>query len=54
MSVLEVKEGKLEEALTRARNALVMFHNIQGFECAIDVHSTVAEGLTSLGMSVPD
>jgi hypothetical protein len=54
MGITEAKEGKLEEALTRGRNSMVMFHNIEGFEYTIEVYSTISEALTLIGMSLPE
>ncbi len=54
LGISEIKEGKLEEALTRAGNIAVMFHDIEGFELSVDVWSTLTEAMTSIGMSPPE
>lgn len=54
MGITEVKEGKLEEALTRTRESMVMFHSIKGFEYKVEVYSTVTEALGLIGMSLPE
>jgi hypothetical protein len=54
MGITEVKAGKLEEVLDRARNMMTMFNDIVGFESTLDVYMTLAEGLGSLGMSMPE
>ncbi len=53
MIISEVKEGKLEEAWTRARNRVTMFIDVEGVEYSLDLHATAAEGFSSLGMSLP-
>jgi hypothetical protein len=54
MGITEIKEGKLEEALTRFRESMVMFHDIEGFEYSIEVYMTVVEALGLIGMSLPE
>jgi len=53
MSVYDIKEGKLEEALKIARSALAMFQPIDGYESKVEVWSTAAEGFEAIGMQVP-
>jgi hypothetical protein len=50
----EVKEGKLEEALTRTANMMVMFHGIEGFEYSTQIYYKVEEALEMIGMSLPE
>ncbi len=54
MVVSEVKEGKLEEALTYTGNQMAMFQDIVGFEYATRVYSLVTEALAMIGMSLPE
>ena len=54
IGISEVKEGKLEESLTRIGNMMVMFQSIAGFESSIDIYYTVTEALTMIGMSSPE
>lgn len=54
MGITDVKEGKLEEALSRSRESMVMFHDIEGFEYSIEVYMTVVEALAMIGMSLPE
>ena len=54
VGIVEVKEGKLEEAYTRAVNMMVMFQNIAGFEYTMDICFKVEEALTLIGMSLPE
>ena len=54
INVSEIKEGKLEEALTYSGNQMAMFHDIVGFEYATRVYSLVTEALAWLGMSLPE
>ena len=53
ISVVEVKEGKLREALDFAGNRMRMFNDIKGFNYKTRIWTTVAEGLEGLGMSLP-
>jgi hypothetical protein len=50
INITEVKKGKLDEALTRAANAMAMYRNVKGYSYAIDVYLTVEEALASVGM----
>ena len=54
LGISEVKEGKLEEALARAVNLMVMFQNIEGFEYTTEIHYKVEEALALIGMSPPE
>lgn len=54
LSILEVKPGKLEEALELVQKRMVMFHEIEGFEYSMEVQSTAAETLALIGMSAPE
>lgn len=54
IEIIEVKEGKLEENLTHYSNALVMYHNIEGFRYKIEVWSTMVEAMGMLGMKPPE
>jgi hypothetical protein len=51
--ISDVKEGKLEEALRRAGDFMVMFHNIAGFEYTVEVNSKVEEAMSAIGMDMP-
>ncbi|NVL91372.1 MAG: hypothetical protein HWN69_10390 [Desulfobacterales bacterium] len=53
VSVSEVKEGKLEEALTRVGTQMTMFQSIEGFEYSIELWSTVEEAMTAIGQKMP-
>jgi hypothetical protein len=53
LSVIEPKEGKVEEALRRVRDEMVMFLPIEGFEYSIDNYGTVSEAMATIGMSLP-
>ncbi|MFX0027594.1 MAG: hypothetical protein ACFE8B_00165 [Candidatus Hermodarchaeota archaeon] len=53
ISVMEVKEGKLEEAWKWAGNRLAPFQNIKGFEYEIRLWSTLAEGLEGSDYTLP-
>ena len=53
MSVMEAKEGKLEEALRWVGKRMTPFQNIKGLEYKIRIWSTIIEGLETIGMSLP-
>jgi len=53
LSVMDVKEGKLEDALTWIGSRMLLFQSIKGYEYKVRVWSTVVEALESLGMSLP-
>jgi hypothetical protein len=54
LGITEVKEGKLEEALNRARSVMVMYHNIKGYEYSVAVYATVSEALAFVDMELPE
>ncbi|MFX0045368.1 MAG: hypothetical protein ACFE8Z_05940 [Candidatus Hermodarchaeota archaeon] len=45
------KEGKLEEALSRTIQRMVMYHDIEGYEYSVEIQNTIDEALTYIGMS---
>ena len=53
MTILDVKQGKLEAAIERSRNAMAMYNSIVGVEYSIQLQSTVEEALASVGSSLP-
>jgi len=53
MTILDVKEGKLEATLERSRNAMSMFMGIPGIEYSVRVHLKVEEALATVGKSLP-
>jgi hypothetical protein len=52
--IAEVKEGKLNEALTRQQNAMIMYHDLEGYEYTIEVCFTVVEAMGMIGMKAPE
>ena len=54
IGITEVKEGKLEEAMTRATNSAVMYSSIAGFEWSVEVWYTVAEAYAAIGKTPPE
>ena len=50
--IIEVKEGKLEEALNRTVNMMVMFQSVEDFEYTTEIYYKVEEALTLIGMSL--
>ena len=53
LSIMEVKEGKLQEAITWVGNRMFGFQSIKGFEYKTRIWSTVVEALQPLGMTFP-
>jgi len=53
LNVAEVKQGKLEDALKRTTNMMVMFQSIPGFRYSAQVYQKVEEALATIGMSLP-
>jgi len=54
IAITLVKEGKLEEALTRASATVNLYASIPGFESSVEVWSTVEEAYTSIGQTPPE
>jgi len=52
-SVMEVKEGKLEEASRWVSKRLTPFQSIKGLEYKIRIWNTIVEALENIGMSLP-
>ena len=48
------KEGKLEEALSRTIQSMVMYHDIEGYEYSVEVQFTVYEALAFIGMGTSE
>lgn len=53
LTVTQVNEGKLEEALNNANNQIAFFLDIEGYEASLEVWGTVQESLAALGMKMP-
>ncbi|MFX0040632.1 MAG: hypothetical protein ACFFCY_07585 [Promethearchaeota archaeon] len=53
MSMMEAKEGKLEDALKWVGERMRPFQKIKGFEYKTRLWSTIVEALESIGMSFP-
>ena len=53
IGIVEVKEGKLEKAFDRAINEMALFLSIVGFEYSIDIYTSAAEAMATIGMSLP-
>jgi len=54
IGIMDVKEGKLEEAILRQQNIQVMYHKIEGYRYKIDVWWNPAEALAMIGMKAPE
>lgn len=53
LAVIEVKAGKLEEAVDRTIREMAMYLPIEGLEYSIDTWATVSEAMSSISMSMP-
>jgi hypothetical protein len=53
ISILKVKEGKLDEALMRTQNGMVPYHDLEGYEYTIDIFFDVVEALEMIGLKHP-
>ncbi len=54
LGIVDVKEGKLEDALKQTVNMMVMFQSIQGYRYTTEIHYKVEEALALIGMSLPE
>ena len=54
ISVMEVKQGKLEDALKWARKRMRLFQTIKGLEYDMRLWNTLAEALEGTGRSPPE
>lgn len=54
VSVVEVKQGKLEEAWAWAHKRMRLFHSIKGLEYDLRLWSTLTESLERGGRSPPE
>ena len=54
LSIYRVKEGKLEEALTRTTTQLYEYKNIEGYEFDIKVWMTFPEAAAIAGIPSPE
>jgi len=54
LSIVEVKEGKLEDALKQTINRMVMFQSIPGYRYSTEIHYKVEEAFALIGMSLPE
>jgi hypothetical protein len=54
LGIAEVKEGKLEDALNRTVNMMVMFQSIPGYRYSTDIYYKIDEALALIGMKLPE
>lgn len=54
LGVTLVKEGKLEEAINRARANVNMFLSVPGLKYSIEIWATQEEGYGSIGLTPPE
>lgn len=54
LGVIEVKEGKLEDALQRIVNMMVIFQDISGYRYSTDIYYKIEEALALIGMRLPE
>jgi len=53
LSITEVKDGKIEDALKRTTSMMLMFRDIPGYRYSTQIYLKVEEALAFLGMSLP-
>ena len=53
LSISDVKEGKLTEALLWTSKRMAYFHLIKGHEYKVRVWNSIVEALDSIGVSLP-
>ena len=53
LSIMNVKEGKLTEAILWTYKRMTNFQDIKGYEYTIRVWTTIVEALDSIGESLP-
>jgi len=54
ITILEVAEGKFEEAFIRTGEFQRSFSDIEGYGCSIDVYATLADSMAITGRSMPE
>jgi len=54
ISVTQVKEGKLEEAIINTQKSMLVYHDIEGYAYEIEVFLSFAEALPLIGMESPE
>jgi hypothetical protein len=54
IGIAEVKEGKLEDALKRTVDMMVMFQSISGYKYSTDIYYKIEEALALIGMGLPE
>ncbi|MHA2009406.1 MAG: hypothetical protein ACXABO_14545 [Promethearchaeota archaeon] len=54
LSISEVKEGKLEEALNLAVENIMEYMDIEGYNYKIDLANTLTEAMTMLDLKMPE
>lgn len=54
MGVVQVKEGKLEEALARNVKFMQLFMSIPGYTYTTDINLNINEALGLIGLSLPE
>lgn len=52
--IFKVKEGRLEEALTRSRNSMALYQSLDEFEYKIKIWYTIEEAMAAIGQKMPD
>lgn len=54
MSIIEVKEGKLEEAIAWNQKYLVEYNSIVGYKYSLEIWATGVEAFAAIGMTPPE
>jgi hypothetical protein len=53
LTIVDVVDGKLQEAMKLISSRMVMFHSIVGFKNSVDVYYKLEEAFSLIGKSVP-
>ncbi|MHA2009522.1 MAG: hypothetical protein ACXABO_20635 [Promethearchaeota archaeon] len=54
ITMSEVMQGKLQEALERSNQTLDFYMEIDGFNCRLDIAATGPEAMQSINMKLPE
>ncbi len=53
LNVIEVKTGKLDEALIKMQNIMIDYHDIEGYQYEMEVYFNLGEAMGLIGMKPP-
>ena len=54
ITIAEIKEGQLEAAIAQANDMIEMYSEVEGVNAQIDIMNSIAEGLSSVGLKMPE